>query len=168
MNIPEVCRLAQNLAKNCGYATFPCNAGKSPTCTNGFKDASTDPAAIDDLWRRWPAPLIGVATGERSDLAVLDVDTYRPAAAAWLAANNYRLPRTLSYETRRGGCHLYYRHTLGLRCNTGQLAPVSISAPTAATSFIGSPPAIQASPPAPSNRGRRGSCPSHHRRPLCP
>ena len=48
----EVCQLAQNLARNCGYAVFPCSERKTPTRRKeeggqGHKDASTDPEIIE-------------------------------------------------------------------------------------------------------------------------
>ncbi len=70
----DVVRLAENLIHNCGFAVFPCGADKKPfPRSQGFKDAVTDPVAVADLWRRYPGPLIGVATGERSGIDVLDV-----------------------------------------------------------------------------------------------
>jgi hypothetical protein len=35
-------------------AVFPVKADKTPLTPNGFKDASTDPAVIEDWWWRWP------------------------------------------------------------------------------------------------------------------
>ena len=37
-----------------GLAVFPVKADKTPLTPNGFKDASTDPAVIEDWWWRWP------------------------------------------------------------------------------------------------------------------
>ena len=49
------CILAQNTARNCGWAVFLCRADKNPEidktpCTpHGFKDASADPQRIAEL-----------------------------------------------------------------------------------------------------------------------
>jgi hypothetical protein len=51
----EVCRMAISLARCAGYATFPCRTDKTPATPHGFHDASHDPAAILQLWHRWPA-----------------------------------------------------------------------------------------------------------------
>ena len=53
---------------------FPCFASKKPSTPRGFKNASADREAIAELWRRYPAQLVGVPTGEASALAVIDLD----------------------------------------------------------------------------------------------
>ncbi len=115
--------LAANLARNTGYAVFPVREDKAPACPGGFKAAAKDADAIDELWNRFPAPLIGIATGEVSDLAVLDLDRKHPEAARWWRHNETRLPATRAYRTRSGGAHLYFRHRAGLRCSTGRPVP---------------------------------------------
>ena len=52
----EAMRAALALAKNCGYAVFPCSTNKTPTRPatdggTGYKDASTNPETIEFLWR---------------------------------------------------------------------------------------------------------------------
>jgi hypothetical protein len=118
----ETCRLAQNLARNCGYAVLPCHGDKSPACSHGFTDASSEPAAIARLWDRYPAPLVGIATGAVSGISVIDIDVKHDAALAWWRANEHRIPATRSYRTRSGGVHLYLLHAAGLGCSVGKLA----------------------------------------------
>jgi hypothetical protein len=70
----EACRAAVNPVRNCDYAVFPCSQSKTPSRPKkdggrGFHDASKDPDEIAQLWRRWPGPLIGVATGAVSGVA---------------------------------------------------------------------------------------------------
>ena len=57
-----------------GWPVFPCSSRKLPLTEHGFKDASTDKRQIHDWWTRWPHALIGMPTGERTGLAVLDID----------------------------------------------------------------------------------------------
>src|SRR5712692_9261735 len=90
----EACGLAQNLATNCRYAVFPCHQDKNPATLHGFKDAATNPDGVAKLWRRWPGPLIGVATGAASGVSILDVDIKGDAARVWWRQNEQRLPRT--------------------------------------------------------------------------
>lgn len=116
----EAGRLARNLATTCNYAVFPCRADKRPATPHGFRDASADPEAIAELWRRYPAPLIGIATGAPSGLAVLDVDIKADGARAWWRQNVHRLPATRVYRTRSGGAHAYFRHAPGVRCAAGK------------------------------------------------
>ena len=122
----EAMRAALALAKNCGYAVFPCSTNKTPTRPatdggTGYKDASTDPETIEFLWRHWPGPLIGIATGGLSNIAVLDIDAPRHVEArVWWRKYCHHLPRTRAYRTRSGGLHLYMRHAQGVKCSQGQ------------------------------------------------
>lgn len=105
----EACRLAQNLATRRGYAVFPVKADKSPRLKEWQKLASNDPAVIADLWRRFPDPLVGIATGHASGVWVLDIDVKHQEAIDWWHDNHPRLLPTLVYRTRSGGLHCYYR-----------------------------------------------------------
>src|SRR5690242_9476568 len=118
----EVMTIAQNLARNCGYAVFPCREDKKPATPHGFKDASKDPDEIAELWRRFPGDLIGVATGAASGVSVLDVDVKHDAARAWWRQHEQLLPTTRTYRTRGGGMHLYFRHSDGVKNTEGILA----------------------------------------------
>lgn len=56
-----------------GFPVFPLvPRDKRPLTTNGFKNATTDPAIIETWWDQWPGANIGIATGHAFD--VLDVD----------------------------------------------------------------------------------------------
>jgi hypothetical protein len=100
---------------------FPCRA-KKPACLHGFKDATADPNAITDLFRRYPsARQIGVATGEINQIDCLDVDPRNGGNKFW-EENRDRLPRTRIHETPSGGHHVLFRHAPGLRCSSGRIA----------------------------------------------
>lgn len=60
-----------------GWAVFPQKRDKSPYTAHGFKDATSDTAAIDDWWGRWPDANIGIAL-QPSGLFLFDVDCKRP------------------------------------------------------------------------------------------
>jgi hypothetical protein len=117
----EACTLAINLARCAGYSVFPCRDDKSPACPHGFHDASRDPAAILQLWHRWPGGLIGIATGVASGIWVVDIDVKHPEACTWWRTNHPRLLPTRTYQTRSGGLHLYYRDGDGIGCTTGRI-----------------------------------------------
>jgi Bifunctional DNA primase/polymerase, N-terminal len=102
-----------------GYAVFPCKPDKTPATPNGFKQAVKERAAIEDLWHRHPGVLVGVATGEMSGIAVLDIDRKHPEAWAWWEVHQDRLLPARQHRTRSGGLHLIYRHRPGLRCSAG-------------------------------------------------
>jgi hypothetical protein len=50
------------------------NPGKHPRLSGGFKSASLDEAKIIAWWSKYPNANIGIATGRRSNLIVIDVD----------------------------------------------------------------------------------------------
>jgi hypothetical protein len=96
---------------------------KKPACEHGWKDASTDPTIIKQLWRGRSGLLTGVPTGERSGLAVLDIDT-KHKGESWLADfYGYDWPRTRCHATRSGGLHFVFRHRAGLESSESRIAP---------------------------------------------
>jgi Bifunctional DNA primase/polymerase, N-terminal len=121
-DIIEVCHLAQNLARNRGYAVFPCRIDKRPACPHGFKDAAVDRDAIQKLWADHPGPLIGVATGAASGIDVLDIDAKYETALAWWSAAAPRIPATTIFRTRSGGLHGYFLHAEGVGNTASKLA----------------------------------------------
>ena len=89
-----------------GLPCFPCGKEKTPAIPGpgGHKHATTDPAALRVLWRRYPGPLVGVRTGEASGLSLLDIDGPKhPEADVWLAAHRAQLPPTRMHRTWGGG-----------------------------------------------------------------
>ena len=97
------------------WPVFPCQwqgtGRKRPLITGGFREASTDPAQIERWWQKWPLALIGLATGRRSGIVVLDIDrkggvdgfdTLDEIGAAILQV-------TPMVHTASGGLHLYFR-----------------------------------------------------------
>jgi len=106
-----------------GYACFPLHANKLPfKNSHDFYDASTNEGDLRELWAKWPGELVGVATGTRSQIAVIDIDKRHYEAWEWFWANIERLPRTRTHVTRSGGLHLIYSHYDGLRCSTSRIA----------------------------------------------
>jgi hypothetical protein len=96
-DIAEATRLAQNLAGNRGYAVFPCHEDKRPATPHGFKDATTDPDLVPQLWRTHQGRLIGVATGAASGIDVLDLDPRHDSACSWWHSGAvHRLPDTFA------------------------------------------------------------------------
>lgn len=101
-----------------GKPTFPCE-GKRPLTPRGFKDATTDPRRIHAWQHRWPQANVGMPTGERSGVFVLDED--RSGAVEELEREHGPLPKTLTAKTPRGGRHLYFRHVDGITNSPGGL-----------------------------------------------
>jgi len=88
--------------------------GKVPLVRHGLKDASADPAQVEQWWRRWPAANIGVVTGPASGLLVVDLDGDE-GLGSWArleAAHDSVI--TLEAETGGGGVHLLLRYPAGV------------------------------------------------------
>jgi hypothetical protein len=83
---------------------------KHPLIRGGTRGATTDPAQIDQWWRYWPTAGVGLLTGHRSGLAVVDVDPRHggEATIGQLRERGFDLPMTLTAETGGGGRHLIY------------------------------------------------------------
>lgn len=114
---------ALRLASN-GRPCFPCFTDKRPATPHGYKDAASDCDKVRELWARYSAPLVGVVTGEISNIDVLDIDAPRHAdAATWFAAVQEQLPATRIHCTRSGGFHLVFGHQPGLRSWAGRPIP---------------------------------------------
>jgi Bifunctional DNA primase/polymerase, N-terminal len=105
-----------------GVPVFPCKPDKSPyyskgTLKHGHLDATTDRELIAEWWDRWPEALIGMPTGSRSGVWVLDVDD--PEALTGLP---HDLPQTYTVSTPRdGGRHHYFSHVEGITTSSGSL-----------------------------------------------
>jgi hypothetical protein len=119
--LPSALVAAQTLAGQ-GYACFPCRPNKCPACPHGFKEAVLDRDQLEELWRRFPGELVGVATGVVSGIAVVDIDAKHPAAHQWWIEHRDRLLPARVHRTRSGGLHLLYRHREGLRNSAGLIA----------------------------------------------
>lgn len=107
------------------------SAGKHPLgrlVPHGVKDATTDPKTIAGWWRRYPQANIGIATGARSGVVVLDVDAHHGGGAAVerLERELGPLPPGPVVRTPNGGEHRYFRHPRDgapVPCSVGALGP---------------------------------------------
>lgn len=107
---------------------FPCEpGGKAPLTYSGFWDATTDERRIKAWWDRWPHANVGVPTGERSGLLVLDVDPRGSGPESLAALERVRgaLPETAKARTGGGGVHIFFRYPAGetVRNSAGRLGP---------------------------------------------
>lgn len=104
---------------NTGFPIFPChpvgNDAKKPLTRNGLKDATNDAKLVARMWERNPDALIGLPTGERSGLWVLDLDMPKgdtPGGRETLSALGLDcvLGDAIQVNTRSGGLHAYFKH----------------------------------------------------------
>jgi Bifunctional DNA primase/polymerase, N-terminal len=105
-----------------GLPAFPCNAEKRPACERGFYTAARSPVELRKLWAMSPGVLVGVPTGQLTNLSVIDIDAKHPEARAWFEENRTRLGPTRVHRTRSGGLHLLYIYQPHLRNSQGKLA----------------------------------------------
>src|SRR5919106_965067 len=109
-----------------GIPVFPCvPGGKQPLTTRGFHDASAELTRVQEWWRRTPDANVGLPTGHRSGVLVVDVDVhatgsgyaaFERARAAELADGWGWLVRTPS-----GGLHAYYPPAQGAEQRSWQV-----------------------------------------------
>lgn len=106
-----------------GFHVFPCRPnGKEPMGSlvpNGCLDATTDANTIKEWWTKCPNANIGMATGLKSGLAVVDLDGIEGVMSG------YRLQLSSSVTALTGnGKQLFYADTGGkLRNSVKKIAP---------------------------------------------
>ena len=104
-----------------GYSCFPCFYDKTPSTPRGFYNATNDPKLLLVLFEKYPAPLVGVRTGEESGVDILDIDP-KNDGMSWLDSNYTSLPKTRIHQTRSGGYHFFFKHNSLLRNSAERIA----------------------------------------------
>ena len=94
---------------------------KSPLTERGFHDASQDADQIRAWWRRWPDALVGVPTGSKTGLVVIDYDAHKADTVAqeWIAEHAERLMGTRTHGTLSGGRHYLFKAPPGQTFTSG-------------------------------------------------
>jgi hypothetical protein len=82
--------------------------GKHPRLSKWTERATIDTDLIRAYWERWPEANIGIVTGLRSRLLVLDVDPRNGGEESLKSFPD--LPLTLTVRTGGGGWHYYLQH----------------------------------------------------------
>jgi archaellum biogenesis ATPase FlaH len=95
------------------------SAGKHPRTPRGVYDASTDPQKIKDWYTKYPDANIGIATGAKSGLEVLDVDPRYGGSNSIieLVKKHGEFRDTYTVRTGGNGQHYYYTHPGGTVTN---------------------------------------------------
>jgi hypothetical protein len=109
-----------------GWAVLPIRGGnKAPLTPNGVKDATTEPSTIRTWWANWPDANVGIATGQASGLAVVDVDPRNGGDESLrdLEARHGPLPATVVCLTGGGGEHHYFTLPDGAPIRSRKIAP---------------------------------------------
>ena len=99
---------------SCGRAG--CTAtGKHPRTRKGLKDATTLEQPIRAWWEQWHDANVGIVTGWKSGLLVVDVDPRHGGDDSLLQLERQHgpLPHTVEVLTGGGGRHLYFQYPGG-------------------------------------------------------
>ncbi|MGH1502822.1 MAG: bifunctional DNA primase/polymerase [Acidimicrobiales bacterium] len=104
-----------------GWPVFPVGGGderKEPFIKGWNTKASTDPDQVRKWWTKWPDANIGIITGKRLGLWVLDIDLDKEGETnleVLLFKNDATLDPVCVARTGGGGRHLYFKYEEGLR-----------------------------------------------------
>jgi hypothetical protein len=118
---------------SCGWYVFPLHTvfngacscgdrnckdpGKHPRTEHGFKDATINEEEISRFWDQWPDANIGIATGRKSKLVVLDEDPRHGGAESRASLEGKFGPIPDTRRALTGGAdhgrHYYLRHPGG-------------------------------------------------------
>lgn len=135
-----------------GWPVFPLKPrGKEPLGTlapHGLKDATTDTAAICRWWSQVADANIGLATGARAGIWVLDIDAGKGGDESLkeLEARHGKLPDTCESLTGGGGRHLLFAWPRGAVVrNTTRLAGLDGLDVRGEGGYIVAPPSVHPS-----------------------
>jgi P4 family phage/plasmid primase-like protien len=111
-----------------GWPVFPCDPRtKKPLISKWPEFASIDPASIENWRRKHPDAMIGIQTGPRSGIFVVDVDldTTKGLNGEAALAELGQIPATATVSTPRGGKHYYFKYDSQTRISNSasRLAP---------------------------------------------
>lgn len=82
--------------------------GKHPRSAHGLSDATLDENTIRAWWLKWPDANVGIATGEASNLVVVDIDPRHGGDESLKKLDPF--PDTLIAKTGGGGLHYCFTH----------------------------------------------------------
>ena len=100
----------------CSCGSSACSSvGKHPRTLHGLNDATIDTSRIQEWWSHWPDANVGIVTGARSGLVVVDVDPRNGGddRLANLERTQGALPKTIESLTGGGGQHFFFQHPGG-------------------------------------------------------
>jgi hypothetical protein len=96
-----------------GLAVVPLKPkGKRPMFENWPEVATADIGVVSRWWQQNPNANVGIATGQKSRVFVLDVDVAKGGEESYegLVAKHGRFPDTWQQITGSGGFHLFFRY----------------------------------------------------------
>jgi hypothetical protein len=123
MDDDPLTKLALAIAEE-GWPPIACRQDRIPAFKQWYENADCDPVRIRADFGWGAVKHIGVPTGSKTGLLVVDVDL-KHGPCAWHEANERRLTGTRRHTTPSGGFHYLFWIPGGkiYRCSTGKLAP---------------------------------------------
>lgn len=130
----------------CSCGTVNCSSiGKHPLIKNGVKGATADTRLIRRWWNKWPEANVGIATGQKSGLLIVDIDPRHDghfSLRKW--ESNHGKFETLKTKTGGGGEHFFFAYprnqTLGNKVNLEKGIDIRANG-----GYVVAPPSIHAS-----------------------
>ncbi len=112
--------ISQSAGCECG--NFECDkAGKHPAIKAWPKEATTNPAQITRWWTEHPVRGVGIATGARSGITVLDVDGEEGVESLGKLSVGVGVPPTPCVQSRPGRYHYYFLYNQNVKSNSGKI-----------------------------------------------
>jgi hypothetical protein len=105
-----------------GWPVVACRESKIPFHRGWYENAPTDPRAVRADFGWGPVRHIGVPTGSRTKLFVIDIDV-KHGPCAWHEKNEHLLTNTRRHTTPSNGFHYLFSTDLILKNSAGRLAP---------------------------------------------
>jgi putative DNA primase/helicase len=118
---------------------------KHPKTPAGHNGAAINESMVIDWWKRWPNANIGIVTGVRSKLVVIDVDPGKGGedSISELIGKYGPFPDTVTVLTGGGGYHLYLKHPgIHIPCKNGWMPGIDIKADGG---YVVAPPSLHIS-----------------------
>lgn len=100
---------------NCSCGKWGCAKGKHPRITKWQERATTSDSQIKKWWSKWPDDNIGIATGQKSNLVIIDIDPRNDGDKSLKnLINSYddfkSALNTYTVNTGGNGTHYYYTY----------------------------------------------------------
>ncbi|XDZ70319.1 bifunctional DNA primase/polymerase [Alphaproteobacteria bacterium LSUCC0744] len=106
----ETISAAQGLA-SFDWPVFPVNPDTKTPLIRGWQDrATSEQSGVVELFKDYPLAAIGLVTGQKSGLVVIDIDERENFSGLQNFKNaGHKLPPTITASTPRGGVHLFFK-----------------------------------------------------------
>lgn len=112
---------------HCSCSLESCSSpGKHPMLKHGVLEASNYTTIARSWWKKTPQGNLAVATGEESDMVVVDIDFKSGGAMSYTdMLTKYKLPNSVMCKTG-AGLHLYFKYAEGIKNKVGIASGIDV------------------------------------------